>query len=247
MAVSLNTTPTVQQAASTSLSSPTLSSSEVVTGGSSVKKQKLTNGTHICPRSPSALEYNICLCFLASAEADPLRFIQDPTTGSRAYTCDAIDVLHKYCSSLDAQPSFVLSSNSGSFVCKVGLPVYPPESTHSVTGGARLSAQDAKLNASFEACLYLHSAGYLEYHHFPHETTTLVELSRENNAGLDNPRRQPTFHRLIRSAPADRLFATVFRVVDGNRTCRPFTCVMPRPTPWLPSFWVTYRDFRFQI
>ncbi|KDQ07464.1 hypothetical protein BOTBODRAFT_48757 [Botryobasidium botryosum FD-172 SS1] len=164
---------------------------------------------------------------VATASAADGRFIQDPTTGSRVYTQDAIGVVQKYCASLDTQPTFALSSRS--------------------VGGPRLTAEDARHDAAFEACVYLHNAGLLEYNHFPHQTTTLAALSRENKAGLDNPQRQPTFYKLVRDTPTDRLFATVFRVVDGDRSCRPFACLTSHPFPSMAPFWITHNNLRFQI
>ncbi|KDQ07465.1 hypothetical protein BOTBODRAFT_48758 [Botryobasidium botryosum FD-172 SS1] len=198
-------------------------SNEVIAGGPSAKRPKL-----------------------ADASGDMLRFIQGPTTGSYIYARDASDALRKYSASPESGATLSTSSTpSGSLLCTAVLfPAHP--APHTVTGGAHSLAEDAKCDAAFEACLYLYNAGKLEDSYFPHQTTTLVALSRQAQAGLNNSQRQSTLYR-TRDLSTDICFPSIFSVVEGNGSCQSSACVTPRPMPLVPQFWVEYQDLRFRL
>jgi len=99
------------------------------------------------------------------------QYIKDPTMSGKIYPQDAVDVIYRYLSRIEAigaklQPIFEYSSTLPTeHRCTLTFPPGHPPSV--IQGPISISKVAAKRAACFEACKHLHSLGLLPYKLFP--------------------------------------------------------------------------------
>ncbi|KAL1640518.1 Dicer-like protein 1 [Diplodia intermedia] len=171
----------------------------------------------------------------------------EPSTGAKLTYDSSLSVLAHFTAALPRQgevasePLYIISSQSGKFVCEVILPENSP--IPSAMGRPSPRKAIAKRSAAFEACLNLRGEAYLDENllpiytkHLPAMRNARLALNCKKTNAYDMMTK-PKIWENDRGTIPEELHITVIELPDGlDRPNQPLAILTRTPLPKLPDF-----------
>ncbi|KAF5387826.1 hypothetical protein D9615_000336 [Tricholomella constricta] len=192
-------------------------------------------------------------------QSDQPRFIEDPTTGSRIYLHNCVEIVERFASS--GRPDHAKSvktlfrfeeqqrewpGSPSTIVCTAILP-----DLSKVTGPPCTSTEDAKRAVCYRVCQNLASTGLLDCRLFPPPPKSAVNFTNADGISADSKstgqrryaRKEPDFWTNTRDVPIRSLYPIIISTTHTDGDMQPYAPIViltRQPLPDLANFNVFY-------